>query len=369
MLEKAYYLPFSVFPGIGPKRFGELLTFFHTAKAIWEASESDLAQIIGKTLAKQFAVFKQTFSLDSYLEELEKAHVWFMTPEEENYPSLLQEVPNRPFVLYGKGEKDILPMHPTVGIVGTRKISNYGRQVTQQFTSELVQAGCVIISGLAMGVDALAHQTTIEYHGKTIAVLGCGVDVCYPSSNKRIYQQIIASGGAIVSEYPLHMPPSVGSFPSRNRIIAGLSEVLLVTEGAEDSGALITAKDTFGLNRTVFAVPGPITSSLSKGTNLLIHQGARVALKGEDILNEFGIKGIRSINSIKGSVRGKTEEEQKVIDLLMEESLSLDELVRKTKLSVSQVSLIVSTLELSGVVKDLHGTYTLDNLLGILDNS
>lgn len=301
MLEKAYYLPFSVFPGIGPKRFGELLTFFHTAKAIWEASESDLAQIIGKTLAKQFAVFKQTFSLDSYLEELEKAHVWFMTPEEGNYPSLLQEVPNRPFVLYGRGDKEVLHLRPAVGVVGTRKVSNYGKQVTQQFTSELVQADCIIISGLAMGVDALAHQTTIEYHGKTVAVLGCGVDMCYPSSNQRIYQQIIASGGAIVSEYPLHMPPSVGSFPSRNRIIAGLSEVLLVTEGAADSGALITAKDTFGLNRTVFAIPGQITSSLSKGTNLLIRQGAKVALEAKDILDTLGVRSgegsLRNIHS------------------------------------------------------------------------
>jgi DNA processing protein len=357
--ERNYYLPFSVFPGIGPKRFSDLLAVCNSAQAIWEASESELKNAhLGEITIDRFITFRKTFSIESYLEKLEKAHVWFITGSEKSYPLLLSVISNPPFVLYGKGEQGLLSEEKMVGVVGTRKVTSYGKQITEQFTRELVQAGCVIVSGLALGVDALAHQTTIDNNGETIAVLGCGVDMCYPSNNERIYQQILEKNGAIVSEYPLSMPPSIGSFPSRNRIIAGLSRVLLVTEGAEDSGALITAEDSRLLGRTVFSIPGPITSTLSSGTNKLLGNGAKLALHPEAILGELGMRKPESRRAEK--IIGKTEEEQMVIDLLSGESLSLDELVRKTKLSVSKVSLILSTLELTGIVKDRAGTYTLE---------
>lgn len=359
MDDRAYFLPFSVFPGIGPKKFADLTAYFGSAEEVWKASESELKNArLGDITTEKFIAFRKTFSLDAYVEKLGKADVWFVTLEEKSYPLLLKEIANAPFVLYGKGNKDILEDEKTVGIVGTRKITSYGKQVTTQFTRELVLAGCTIVSGLALGVDAVAHQETLDQNGKTIAVLGSGVDICYPTANEKIYRQIIEKQGAIVSEYPLSMPPSVGSFPSRNRIIAGLSKALLVTEGAEDSGALITAEDSMKIGRVVFAIPGPITSHLSAGANKLLGQGAKVALKPEDILREIGIM---STTGITREIRGETQEEQKIIDLLSGENLSLDELVRKTKKSVAQVSLVLSQLELSGIVKDMQGTYTLDN--------
>ena len=376
MDEKLYYLPFSVFPGIGPKHFTQLLAYFKSAKTVWEASPEELKKAhLGEITTEKFVAFRNAFSIEQYLDQLEKAQVWFVTIGEGDYPALLKEISNPPFVLYGKGNKQLLSMPANltstpllkgeddrekasfIGIVGTRKVTSYGRQVTEQFTRDLVCAGCTIVSGLALGVDAIAHQTTLDEGGKTIAVLGCGVDVCYPSSNGRIYQQIVEKDGAVVSEYPLHMPPSVGSFPSRNRIIAGLSRVLLVTEGAEDSGALITAKDTRALGRVVFAIPGPITSSLSKGTNLLINQGAKVALRAEDILGELGVEKPKSRQADRAI--GKTVEEQRVIDMLLLESMSLDELVRNTKLSVSTVSLCLSSLEMAGVIRESYGRYQL----------
>jgi DNA processing protein len=208
-----------------------------------------------------------------------------------------------------------------------------------------------------MGVDAVAHKTTVENHGMTIAVLGCGVDCCNPATNQYIYSSILANDGVIVSEYPLSEPPSIGSFPSRNRIIAGLSHGVVVTEGAADSGALITAKDAVENGRKIFAVPGPITSHLSHGPNELIKAGAIMVTSGADILTELGIKGVKSIT---GNIVGETKEEQKIIDVLLYESLGMDDIVRKTHLSSSQVSVILSLFEMRGIVM-LHsdGSYAL----------
>lgn len=372
MEERYYWVAFSVFSGVGPTRFNQLLLRFPTAEEAWYAPLPDLTSVLGQALAHKFVSFRESFSLADYLTRLQKAQVSFLTLSEEEYPSLLKEITNPPFVLFYKGNKGLF-CHPgrsettdrisngdsiallqndtkCVGVVGTRKITSYGKQVTEKITEELVEAGCIIVSGLAMGVDAVAHMTTIDHHGKTIAVLGCGVDCCNPATNQRVYDSILEHDGVIVSEYPLSEPPTVGSFPSRNRIIAGLSHGVVVTEGAADSGALITAKDAVENGRKIFAVPGPITSSLSHGPNELIKAGAKIVTSGKDILEEMGIKGIRSIKSIKSSVLGETEEEQKIIDVLLHESLSVDDIVRKTHMGSSQISVILSLLEMRRIV-------------------
>ncbi len=369
-----FWLGFSVFPGIGPTRFNQLLLRFQTAQEAWSAPLADVTSTIGPAIAHKFDEFRKSFSLTNYRERLKKANVSFLISNEDEYPALLKEIKNPPFVLFYKGNKDLL-CHPGksettdrtsstwdsiaplqndnkyVGIVGTRKITSYGKQVTEKITDELVAANCVIVSGLAMGVDAVAHITTINNQGRTIAVLGCGVDCCSPATNQAIYNSILEHEGVIVSEYPLNEPPSIGSFPSRNRIIAGLSHGIVVTEGAADSGALITAKDAIENDRKIFAVPGPITSHLSHGPNELIKAGAIMVTSGADILTELGIKGIKSITS---NIVGETKEEQKIIDVLLYESLGMDDIVRKTHLSSSQVSVILSLLEMRGIV--LHQT-------------
>ena len=356
MDERLYFLGFSVFPGIGPVRFQQLLDYFGSAQAAWEAGLSDLENTgIGKIVSKAFVAFRPTISLTGYYEQLKKEHIWFLTTCDPAYPKLLLQSKKPPFVLYGKGKFDFNASsnQQTIAIVGTRRVTAYGEEVTRLFTQELVAAGCVIVSGLATGVDSIAHAVTIATKGKTIAVLGCGVDCCYPRENSALYATIIEHDGVIVSEYPLGMQPGKGAFPSRNRIIAGLSRAVVVTEGAEDSGSLITANDSFINGRPVFAVPGPITSSLSKGPLSLIGKGAKLVTSADEIINELGCK-ITNGGCKKKVIReitGDTREEQMIIDLLQNEALHFDELVRKTKLDSAKLGGVLSVLEMKGLVR------------------
>lgn len=365
--EKTYWLGFSTFSGIGPLRFKLLLEHFGSAKNAWQASQKDLRDAgLGEKLTGKFDTFRNTFSLQEYTKQLDEKQVSFITLQDNNYPVLLKQIKNPPFVLYIKGDKEILSQrlenqdNKYIGVVGTRKITQYGREVTELLTSELVAAGFVIVSGLAIGVDAIAHQTSIKNDGKTIAVLGCGVDCCYPRENLSIYNSIIKGNGAIVSEFPLAAKPSIGSFPSRNRIIAGLSIGVLVTEGAEDSGALITAEDALENNRKVFAVPGPITSSLSKGPNKLLAKGAKLATSIQDITRELGIMNHEARVKKTKHIKGDSREEQIVIDLLQNESLHFDEIVRRTQTDATRIGTLLSLMEMKGIIKSLDaGMYGL----------
>lgn len=372
MDEKAYWLGFSVFSGIGPITFQKLYQHFGSAKAIWEANVSDLRKGgLGPILTKRFETFRADFSFDAYTRILLAQGVSFITLRDEAYPELLKKIKNPPFLIYIKGDNTILRAslsraeardsnNITIAVVGTRKVTSYGREVTQLLTQELVVAGCVIVSGLALGVDAIAHKTTIDSGGKTIAVLGSGIDICHPSSNQLLYNSIIQGHGAIVSEYPLGEPPSKGSFPSRNRIIAGLSQAVVVTEGAEDSGALITANDAFKNNRKVFAVPGLITSSLSKGPFKLLQKGATLVTSAKDILDELGLGTKGQRDKVRKEIKGETKEEQKIIDLLQNESLHFDDIVKKTGFASSELGILLSLMEVKGIVKTLEaGMYSL----------
>ena len=363
MSEKSYWLAFSVFPGIGPAKFFKLLNHFGSAENAWTASVNELkASKIGGTLPEQLDNFRKSFSISEYEEQLHHAKVSYVTSFEKSYPSLLAASKNPPIALYIKGDLDLSSsfMERTFAIVGTRKLTSYGRQVTEHLTGQLVNAGFVIVSGLAMGVDAVAHKTTVASGGKTIAVLGCGVDCCNPAVNRPLYNSILESGGVVVSEYPLSAEPTKGSFPSRNRIIAGLSLGVMVTEGAEDSGSLITARNARELGRKVFAVPGPITSHLSRGSNALIRQGAKMVSDIDDILGELSLnKKMRVTKKISGD----TPVEQKIIDLLSGEPLHFDELVRKSRMESSQLGSLLSLLEMKGIVRGLDaGIYSLKDI-------
>lgn len=356
MNEKSYWLGFSMFIGIGPVKFNQLLAYFGSAQNAWNASLSELqASGIGKKVPQDFVEFRKNFSIERYEELLLKKGVRYYSVSEDAYPKRLAAITKPPFILYVRGNPKLIEDDgKNIAIVGTRKVTSYGRQVTELFTQELVDAGCVIVSGLALGVDAIAHQATLDAGGKTIAVLGCGVDCCYPSTNSRLYDEIIEKEGIIVSEYGLSVPPNQGSFPSRNRIIAGLSLGVLVTEGAVDSGSLITAKDAFENNRPVFAVPGPITSTLSKGPYELIGKGGMLVTSAKEILDTLQIDPTRH-RKTKVRQQGDTQEEQEIIDLLSEQDMHFDEIVRKTKIKSSEIGGILSLLEMKGIVQNLDG--------------
>jgi len=361
MDEKDYWLGFSVFSGIGPLKFKKLLAVFGAAERAWKAKITDLEKVLGDKLTARFEKFRNEFDLSEYVKKLKEKDVWFLTLEDKNYPKLLSKITNPPFILYGKGESDFLN-GKTIGVVGARRTTQYGRGVTKLLTSELVTAGFTIVSGLAIGIDAVSHMTALEDGGRTIAVLGCGVDCCTPVSNKNIYDKIINGGGCVISEVPLSYMPGKGLFPSRNRIIAGLSLALLVTEGAEDSGSLITADFAFKFNRKVFAVPGPITSSLSKGPYKLINQGAKLVISVEDILKELGIKNYDlRIGKAKQKIEGETKEEKLVLQVLENEKLYFDEIARKTGIDSSELGSILSMMEIKGIIKNFGGLYSVDN--------
>src|SRR3990172_8738600 len=325
MSERDYWLGFSALPGIGPAKFRKILKEFGTAKAAWGAKKSD-------------------FSIEEYLKQLKEKDVWFVTLLDEDYPQILKEIKNPPFVLYGRGQvPDDTWFAKTIAVVGARKTTQYGREVTKLLTTDLVLNGFTIISGLALGVDAISHRTALENNGKTIAVLGCGVDCCNPGENISIYNGILESGNCIVSEFPLGMRPTQWTFPARNRIIAGLSQAVLVTEGAEDSGSLITAKFALKFGRKVFAVPGPITSSMSKGPYKLISKGAKLVTSADDILKELKFQNQNPKSQINSKSKitnrkGDTKEENLILKLLQYKPLHFDELVRRTKFNPSKLS-------------------------------
>ena len=370
MNERDYWLGFSVFSGIGPFKFKKILKEFGTAKKAWEGENVKIIKVLSEKLGAKFIDFRNKFSIENYLKSLKKENVWFLTLEDKHYPVLLSKIKKPPFVLYGKGLEfkswEKADLERAIGIVGARRTTHYGREVTRLFTNQLVGSGFTIVSGLAIGVDATSHKSALDNGGKTVAVLGCGVDCCNPTENVNLYKRIIESGSTIVSELPLSHPPSKGSFPQRNRIIAGLSQAVLVTEGAEDSGSLITANYAFELGRKVFAVPGPITSSLSKGPYKLLKKGARLVTKIEDILEElkFEIRNSKSETNSKSQItKRKTEnkEEEKILKILENESLHFDEIVRRSQLDSSKIGSLLSIMEIKGMVKSSGNLYSINS--------
>lgn len=362
MDERLYWLGFSVFSGIGPARFKKLLDYFGSGADAWKGNVGDLKSAgIGEVLARDFDEFRRSFSIGNYLRKLEDANVRFYTLRDLAYPQLLLQIKNPPIVLYVKGDFDFLQIESIrmIAVVGTRKITPYGSQVTEFLVRDLVEQGFVIVSGLAIGVDSRAHAVTVENKGKTIAVLGSGVDCCFPAVNLSLYRKILETGGAIVSEFPLGQVPIKGSFPSRNRIIAGLCAGVVVTEGSDGSGSLITAEDAFLNNRKVFAVPGPITSSYSRGPNSLIARGAIPVSNVQDILKVLSIQQKPRVRKIYGS----SSEEQVIIELLQSGQLHVDELTRRTNIHVSKIGMILSLMEMKGWVRNLGtGVFALENM-------
>lgn len=363
-MDRSFYLAFSNFPGIGPQMFKSLIKTFGSAKEAYGAPVSSLTKIVGEKRANTFDKFRQKFDIKGYEKFLKNKKISYVCLGEKEYPTLLSQIPNPPILLYVKGDKTLLNYPEKleylriVAIVGTRKMTGYGQEITDLFSSNLAQSGFVIVSGMALGVDGQAHKSCLDVGGKTIAVLGNGVDLPFPSSNASLYNEILKKGGAIISELPPGEPPAKGTFPSRNRIIAGLSQAVLVTQGAEDSGSMITANLALKFGRPVFAVPGPITSSLSKGPNDLIRRGAKLVYEPKDILNELGTKNYE-LRKEGSKFDGLNKDERKIVELLMNENLSFDEIAKRLKLPASKIGTILSMMEINGVVKNNGGEYSL----------
>ncbi len=351
-----YWVAFSKHPKIGATRLVKLFNFFHSMKEAWQASFSDLARAgLDENIIHDFLAQKMTVNPDAEWEKLAKENTSVLTINDPKYPKLLKEIWNPPAILYVKGE---LPSDDgfNLAVVGTRKISTYGRQITSILTADLVKNGFNIVSGLALGVDALAHQTTVGLGGKTVAVLGSGIDneSVYPVQNRYLAGEIIKTGGAVISEYPTGTIAMPGNFPLRNRIVSGLSLGTLVTEAAEESGALITARSALEQNREVFAVPGSIFNPTSTGPNKLIKMGAKAVTSVEDILETLNL--VHAAQFIQNKkILPASPEEEKILANLSHDPTHIDKLIGTCALDAAKIGAILTLMEMKGMVKNLGG--------------
>lgn len=351
--DKPYWVALSKIERIGPQKFKRLTQHFPDLQTAWQASFGELlkAGLLPKD-AEAILEAKKQINPDREWEKLEKLNIKVITVKEKEYPRLLKEIYSPPALLYIKGN---LPANLdfTLAVVGTRKITTYGQQITPEIVKDLAGAGLVIVSGLALGVDALAHQSCLEAGGKTIAILGSGLDLIYPVSNHLLAEKIIENG-AIVSEYPLGAQPLKQHFPARNRIISGLSLGTLVIEGDRDSGSLITARFALEQNREVFAVPGSVYNQASVGPNNLIKMGAKPVTSAIDILEALNLELAQEFMENK-KIMPDTQEEEILLPFLSREPVHVDELIKKSKLNTSIVNSTLIMMEMKGKVRNLGG--------------
>ncbi len=289
--ETKYFNAFNLIDGLGPIAFKKLLAHFNSLEEAWSIEINQFRQAgLENFVIEQIKKQRPQINPSEQMERLTKEGIDLITILDKNYPKLLKEIYSPPALLYIRGKLELNDEF-SLAIVGTRKLSSYGQQITPLITSDLAGAGLTIISGLAKGIDTLAHQAALKANGRTIAVLGSGLDKksIYPSINRHLAEEI-SQKGAVISEFPIGAEPLAQHFPQRNRIISGLSLGILVIEAPEKSGALITAKDALEQNRDVFAIPGPILAKNSLGPNNLIKMGAKLVSQANDILYELNYR-------------------------------------------------------------------------------
>ncbi|MGH2536632.1 MAG: DNA-processing protein DprA [Candidatus Promineifilaceae bacterium] len=352
--ELKYWLGFNLVNGIGPARVQALLDRYGSLERAWSAADPELSELgFDQRALEGLREARLRLDLERELARLRQAGVQLLTWESEGYPRLLREVPGRPPLLYVAGE--LLEVDEwAVAVVGTRRLTHYGRQVARDLVSGLVSSQITIVSGLANGIDTVAHETALDQGGRTIAVLGSGPNVIYPPENRALAKRILAGRGALVSEYGLDVKPEAHNFPPRNRIISGLSLGVVIVEAGEKSGALITANFALEQNREVLAVPGNISSPASRGTNRLIQQGAKLVSRVEDVLEELNLRLAPQQMAVQ-RVLPETAEEARLLSLLSFQPLHIDELSRQAEMPSSAVSSALTVMELKGMVQQVGG--------------
>ena len=356
--DKPYLVGFNLVKGIGAVRLKALQNYFGGVQNAWNASVDALrATGLNPRIIESLLKVRSDVSLEKLIERIESQGIKIVTWEDDDYPRHLKEIDQPPPVLYVRGA--LSPQDEwAVAIVGTRRITTYGRQVAAQVADALARNGVTVISGLARGVDAVAHQASLEAGGRTLAVLGCGVDRIYPPENRRLAEQIVAHG-ALISDYPPGTPPEGANFPPRNRIISGLSQAVVVIEAGITSGALITANFAAEQGRDVFAVPGNINSPQSKGTNVLIQQGAQPLLTSDDLLSALNLGQVKHFQVARVALPADALE-ARLYGCLSQAPLHVDDICAATDLPIDRVSAALAMMELKGMVRQVAGmTYAL----------
>ncbi len=352
---------------IGPVTIKKLLSVFHTPKRILEASLKELQQIedIRNARARSIAEFDAWDLVDQELAKIDELGIKAITFADRGYPESLRQIDDAPVLIYMKGEIRDEDKY-AIGIVGSRNMTPYGKQMAETLSSELAKKGLTIVSGMARGIDTTAHRGALKMKGRSIAVLGCGIDQPYPPENIKLFEEL-CKNGAVISECPLGAPPSKENFPKRNRLISGLSLGVLVVEAAAGSGSLITANYALEQGKDIFAVPGNITSMYSVGTNSLIKKGAKLVQNADDIMQELTplLKGLlRSGRTGEMKLPGMVidlagleinNEEKAICSVLSSEPRHIDIISRETGIAAQRLSGILLNLELKGIVKQAEG--------------
>ena len=352
--ETGYWIAFTRIPRIGTMRVARLQAYFGTMAEAWRAGPSDL-RIAGLDQATVSSIVEERANIDplNELDLVRKAGVKAYTWNDPEYPARLKEVDDKPPVLFVRG--DLVPDDEwAVAVVGTRMASPYGRQEAEQFSAGLARQGITVVSGLARGIDGVAHRTVLATGGRTIAVLACGLDIIYPPEHVKLATEI-SQRGALVSEYPLGTKPRADYFPRRNRILSGISLGVLVIEGSEKSGALITARAALDQNREVFALPGEINRVQSEGPNKLIQKGeAKLVTCTEDILEELNLTMTAVAPQLElREVTVDDPTEASLLKVLTNQPLYIDDVQRASGLPIASVSSALALLELKGLVRQV----------------
>ena len=325
MKDIAYLLALHSIDGLGPIRLKALLEHFgNDPLLVWEGDIREIRAIgIPESVCKIFVETRKKLDPQKYMESIQNSGIKWMTIFDDSYPKLLKEIYDPPVLFYYKGDIKSEDAK-ALAVVGTRKMTGYGKLVTEKFTAELVNFGFTIVSGLARGVDSAAHWAALNSGGRTLAILGGGLNKIFPPENEKLAKEIAEGLGAVISEFPPDHPSVPGNFPARNRIISGLSLGVLVTEAAKDSGSLITARLALEQGREVFAVPGPVTSDLSRGPADLIKEGARLVFEPGEIPEELGMVGVQNSEFRIQYLEKASEDERKIMDTLQNESKHID---------------------------------------------
>jgi len=349
-----YLVALNHFLKFGPVKLYRLKKAFENYEKAFKAHVKELISAgIDEKTANEFVSTREQLNPDTIMERLQKEEIKCVTIDDKTYPKLLKEIYSPPPLLYYKGQLSKSDSF-SLSIVGTRKHSAYGKRAAEDISFELAKNNISIISGLALGIDAIAHSGAMKAGGRTVAILGTGIDKqsIYPATNRYIADQIINSGGMLVTEFPLGTPPLKHHFPQRNRIISGMSLGTIVIEAAKKSGALITAYHALEQNREVFSVPGPIYSLVSVGPHELIKRGSHIVTSASDILEALDLKdAISYIDTMK--IAPETDEEKVIIKLLSHEPVHVNELVRASKLDTSKINSTLMIMEMKGMIKNI----------------
>ena len=350
--ELKYWVGFNIIPGIGRVKFAQIETYFAKLEDAWKAPAGDFKKAgLDSNTIKAIETLRPSINIDIELEKLEKSNVQAFTYHDSGYPERLKEIYDYPPLIYIKGE--LIPEDAwCISVVGTRKATVYGRQVTEEIVEDLARNKITVVSGLARGIDTIAHNCALKAGGRTAAIFACGVDTIYPAENADLSRRI-SENGALISEYPLGAKPRPDNFPRRNRIMSGMSLGVLVIEAGESSGAIITAHMATEQDREVFAVPGSILSPMSRGTNALIQEGAKLVRNCNDILEELNLTVSEQQLGMKEIVTASATEAI-LLKQLGSEPVHIDQICRDSGMPISEVSSNLTIMELKGLVRQVN---------------